>query len=235
MAIPTPPFRVRRLAGWGDRKIAVTTTQLNQETGTSKRTPEWMVSFATLDENLISSVTWNGVDPLLGDAGNGLLNVVEKQINSDPIDATSSIKGWRKFTELFGWDLETTRHVGPDATGALLSSASVQQSPLRLVIASGAFAASVEKVVCTGRQINSITIVRLGHINGRLQVLQASLFRHCRIIRVQQQLDFLILDSTLVRRYTFIAVFGPDGKFNGVSVGRVDVEHGTSSSLSTDL
>jgi hypothetical protein len=74
-----------------------------------------------------------------------------------------------------------------------------------------------------GTLIECVTIIRLGYINGTLNILQTIVFKECRVIRFQQQLDRLILHFTILKKLTMMSVFDQDGAFTGLGVGEIDI------------
>lgn len=183
------------------------------ETGVQKRTPEWMVSFSTVSEALLGGTS-------LMDLG---LGTHELGSWADRIKAFSTVHHLTGFTEVFGWNAELQRYVDGDVSGTLLTSGSVKQSPLVLMIPAASFAASAEEAMVRGTVLHGIALLRLGWILGKLKIMQTIVFNHCRIIRFQQQLDRLILHCNVLTKTTLITSFDQTGKMIGLSVGHNDV------------
>lgn len=205
---------VVRLPGRRDEKI-VTVPVRPYGSGMQKRTPEWMVSFSPLGSTLLTGMTLEN----MGVAALSLSTL------ADTIKAYSSVKKLPIFTEVFGLNSESSRYIRDDVDGALLTAARVQHSPLVLMIPAGAFAADAEDAMFRGKIITCITVVRLGFIRSNLQILQTGLFKDCRIIRFQQQLDRLILHCFVLEKVTTMTVFKQDGSPVGVGVNEISVLH----------
>lgn len=206
-----PPIVVR-LPGRRNETLATNNVR-PLETGIQKRTPEWMVSFSGVSEALL------GGTPLMN------LGLGKRELGSwaDRIKAFSSVHNLTSFTELFGWNAELQRYVDGDVSGTLLTSGSVKQSPLVLMIPAGSFAANAEEAMARGIVIHGITLLRLGWIRGGLKIMQTIVFNHCRIIRFQQQLDRLILHCSVLTKTTMITSFDQTGQAIGFSISQNDV------------
>jgi hypothetical protein len=209
--MPNNPIVVR-IPGRRGEKLATVNVHPNGP-GMQKRTPEWMVSFSSLSEGMLA-----GTPAMYLGLGSRLLAFF-----FDKIGAYSSVNKLSSFTELFGWNAELSRYVDGNLAGALITSASVKHSPIVLMIPSGSFAATAEEAMYKGTLIKCITIIRLGYVKGDLNILQTMVFKECRIIRFQQQLDRLILHCSILKKLTMISVFDQDGSFAGLGVGEVDI------------
>jgi hypothetical protein len=203
---------VVRIPGRRNEKLA-TINVYQDEPGMQKHTPEWMVSFSTLSEGMLA-----GTPAMFLGLGSRLLAFF-----FDKIGAYSSVNKLSSFTELFGWNAELHRYVDGNLAGALITSASIQHSPLVIMIPSGSFAATAEEAMYKGTLIECVTIIRLGYIHGILNILQTTVFKECRIIRFQQQLDRLILHFSILKKLTMVSVFNQDGMLTGFGVGEVNV------------
>lgn len=181
--------------------------------GIQKRTPEWMVSFSNVSE------------ALLGGTILMKLGVGKRELGmwADRVKAFSSVHSLTSFTELFGWNAELQRYVDGDVSGTLLTSGSVKQSPLVLMIPAASFAANAEEVMIRGIVIHGITLLRLGWIRGELKIMQTLVFNHCRVIRFQQQLDRLILHCNVLKKTTMVTSFDQKGQVIGFSIACNDV------------
>ncbi|MDR1908057.1 MAG: hypothetical protein LBQ43_04340 [Holosporales bacterium] len=198
----------------GRRKETIATVNTHpQGHGMQKRTPEWMVSFSTLSAAMLA-----GTPAMLLGLGSRAL-----AFYFDKIQAYSSVNKMSSFTELYGWNAELYRYTSGDTSSSLMSSASVQHSPLVLMIPSGSFAATAEDAMFKGTLIECITLVRLGYVDGIFHILQTIVFTSCRIIRFQQQLDRLILHCSMLQKLTMMTVFGQNGTIAGFGVGEIDL------------
>lgn len=202
-----------RLPGQRNEKLATVSVR-PFDSGIQKRTPEWMVGFSQLGEGFLG-----GTAAIKLGIGAKILAMLY-----DKIKAYSSVDKLSSFTELFGWNAEAYRFVNGDMAGTLLTSASVQHSPLTLMIPAGSFAANAEEAMYKGYLIECITIIRLGYIRGILNILQTIVFKNCRITRFQQQLDRLILHCTILEKITMMTVFNQDGSIAGFGVGNVNIQ-----------
>lgn len=209
------PFVVR-LPGRRNETLAIDNVRPH-ETGMQKRTPEWMVSFSEVSEALLGGT-------MLMKLGLG-----KRALGSwlDKIQAFSTVHNLTSFTEVFGWSAELQRYVDGDVSGTLLTSGSIKQSPLVLMIPASSFAANAEEVMVRGKVIHGITLLRLGWIRGELKIMQAIVFNHCRLIRFQQQLSRLILHWTVLRKTTMLTVFDQTGSVSGFSVSSTSVNRDT--------
>ncbi|MDR0633144.1 MAG: hypothetical protein LBF84_03325 [Holosporales bacterium] len=213
------------LPGRTTEKLA-TINLSNQGSGSCKCTPEWLISFDKVSAGLAAGT-------LALRAGIGI-GVTRYFMGTDPIMAGSSEHNLQAFTELFGWNSETVRFTGGHTSGALLPSASVQFSPLTIMIPSGNFAANAEKAMFNGTLIKAITIIRTGFIAGSLQIVQTVVFRDCRILKFQQQLDRLIMHFSILEKETKMFVFDENGRPCGLTMGTNNIEkNDTSSPLNT--
>lgn len=212
--MPGNPIVVK-IPGRNNEKLGIVNTVKNEISGVQKRTPEWMISFHKISAGLLI-----GTSGLSLRLGSGVIPVF-----CDPIGASSTTNYLEAFTELFGWNSESYRYVGGDVSGSLMTSASVQNSPLTIMIPAGAFAASAENAMYKGTEIDFITIVRLGYIKGSLNILQTIVFSDCRIIKFQQQLNKLIMHFSILKKQTHISAFCQDGMFAGKAVGSIDLEN----------
>lgn len=201
-----------RLPGYRSERLATVKPGPGRP-GMHKRTPEWMVSFSTLSAALL------GGTPALQ------LGLGKKLITSffDKIKATSSVDKLSGFTEVFGWFSEMSRYVEGNMSGCLLDMSGVHNSPLVLMIPSGSAAATLENAMYQDTVIQCIMLIRVGFINGKLQVMQAILFQHCRIVRFQQQLDRLIIHCVILSKTNLICVYNQKGKMTGVGVSNFEV------------
>lgn len=206
-----------RIPGRRNEKLAIT-NNYPLPTGMQKRTPEWMVSFDSVNQALLGGTA---VKDLLPDVT--ALSLLVTQIR-----AFSSVKKLGTFTELFGWNAEAFRFVSGAMAGSLMTSGSVMHSPLTLMIPSGTFAADAEEAMSRGILIRSVIIIRLGHIQGKLSIMQTVVFKDCRFIRFQQQLDRLILHCTILEKQTMLTVFNQDGSIAGFAVGGFNIKTGKS-------
>lgn len=224
MALRSP--LIVRIPGRRPEKLAITNTVPFEAGGMQKRTAEWLLTFGSFANPLVPGLLLTALTTGLGEAISAVLAAL-----AGSIPVQSSAYGFWTFTELFGWNIVSTHHVGGATSGALMSSGSMHQSPLTIMIPSGAFAASAEEVMLKGERIPFTLILRTGHLNGYTVVTQAALFETCRITRFQQQLDRLILHLTVNTQSNFIMVFNQEGRLSGLNVGRIDIHKNTTDDI----
>lgn len=201
-----------RIPGRRNERILVVNTHPQTE-GIQKRTPEWMISFNDLSPMFLTKA-------MALKNSNGV-SVVSTLIEGD-VDTRSTVKGAEYFTELFGWNSESSRYVAGYVAGALFSSASIANSPLSVMLNAGALPATAEDALFKGKIFKAITIIRLGYIAEALTVMQTISFINSRMIRFQQQLDKLILHFAVLKKMTRVSVFTQKGMSAGVAVGIID-------------
>lgn len=134
----------------------------------------------------------------------------------------STVDGFERFIELFGWQGESSRLTGPDVGGPLFASSTLRHTDLVLMIPVGGHAAQIETKMNRGEGIDSLKIIRLGNIQQAKVRLQEIEFNLCKIQTCQQQLDRMIVHVMIGIKTNTIFVFDQTGLCTGQMVSKTN-------------
>ncbi|MDR2464487.1 MAG: hypothetical protein LBD36_02685 [Holosporales bacterium] len=140
---------------------------------------------------------------------------------------SSQLGGFEDYSELFGWNEESSRLTPGNLSNQLMSSASLKHSGLTILIPNGGHSAQIELKMNRGIPLNLIEIVRLGNIQEvkiKLQVLE---YKNCWIQSFQQQLDRIIVTLSISSKKNTVYIYDSTGANKGQMVSEVSYIQGT--------
>lgn len=129
----------------------------------------------------------------------------------------SVIKGYEKYSEVFGWYCESSRHVKGDTTNNLYTSATLWHSDIFLVVQNSNHIAFVKNSIASGHISPEIILIRLTRINNVVQIVQTLTFNTCHWLAIHAHLDWSILRFTACKRTNSVNGFDQDGNPTGQS------------------
>lgn len=181
----------------------VKTKEVNELSGVSKATPEWLVTADTIFArgSMLESGNSYGSD------GNQI--------------------------ELFGFTDGAERETSSHIANQLISSPALRLSDLTIIVQNGTYAPICEQYMNTGQKINTITIKRYGRGDGNgggfgaRICLEERIFTICYITRFQQILDYLALQFRVCTQENKVFAFSQDSMALGGSGNFVSVIDGT--------
>ncbi|MDR1907435.1 MAG: hypothetical protein LBQ43_01055 [Holosporales bacterium] len=130
-------------------------------------------------------------------------------------DGQSTLKGYEKHIELFGWYCESSRHVKGDSSNHLYTSGTLWHSDVFLVMQNGKHNHNINKWIAAGDITTGVTIVRLSRVNDAIQPLQQLRFEICHWAGMHAYLDWSIARFTACRRSNTVFAFDQGGKSKG--------------------
>lgn len=139
---------------------------------------------------------------------------------------SSSLEGYEDFSEIFGWQEESSRFTAGNVSNQLLGSATLKHSGLILLIPNGGHAAQIELKMNRGVPLSLVQIVRLGNIRDVKLKLQVLEYHSCWIQSFQQELDRLILTLSVSYKKNTLFIYDQDGGNKGQMVSEVDYVKG---------
>lgn len=139
---------------------------------------------------------------------------------------SSTLDGYQDFTEIFGWQEESSRFTSGNLSNQLLGSATLKHSGLILLIPNGGHSAQIELKMNRGVPLDIVQIVRLGNIRDVKVKLQLLEYRSCWIQAFQQQLDRVILTLSVSYKKNTIYIYDQSGGNKGQMVSEVDYVKG---------
>ena len=135
----------------------------------------------------------------------------------------SQVKGFEDFTELLGWYGEASRHNGSTVSNAqLASTATLRHSEVVIVVPIAGYTPVLERDMSIGKFLEVVSIVRLGHIMKAKVKLQQIDFTKCRVHKLQQQLDQLIVYLNVSAKKNTVFVYDQTGSNKGQNVSEVN-------------
>jgi hypothetical protein len=140
---------------------------------------------------------------------------------------SSNLDGYRDYSEIFGWNEESSRFTPGNLSNQLLSSATLKHSGLMILIPNGGHSAQIELKMNRGVPLDLITIVRLGNIQDTKVKLQELEYRICWIQSFQQQLDRIIVTVSVSIKKNTIYIYDTDGGNKGQIVSEVNYIQGS--------
>lgn len=171
----------------------VKTDAVNELSGVTKATPEWMVA----------------IDALLAPKHSVLAG---GDTYSDP-----------NMVELFGFSFGVERETTSHIINQLLSSAATRYSDLSIIIQNATSAPILEQKMNDGALIQNVIIKRFGNVGAApaRQILHTMTFSTCYITRFKQVLDYLVLWIRVCEHSEEVFVFGQGGVAGGSVVSTV--------------
>lgn len=131
----------------------------------------------------------------------------------------STITGYQKYCELFGWYGESSRKIKNDIAGFLTPTATLRHSEVVIVIPVFAFLAELENMMNAGTPVPEIEIVNIDSKLGKKQSIQ---FLGCTLTSIQQELDRVVVKMNILAKVDTIKVYSVLGIPAGQKVSRVD-------------
>ena len=128
---------------------------------------------------------------------------------------TSNMKGYEGYAELFSFEADSHRNTCGDMTNSLFTSAAIAHSLVNIEIPYGKYAPSLENSMNNGKLIQSVQIMRLAHIKGKVSVVQQIIFQGCRIANFRQDSDHLFLSFSISSRENIVFKFDQLGNPKG--------------------
>lgn len=139
---------------------------------------------------------------------------------------SSSVDGYEEFTEIFGWQEESSRFTAGNLSNQLLGSATLKHSGLILLIPNGGHSAQIELKMNRGIPLDLVQIVRLGNIRDVKVKLQLLEYHACWIQAFQQELDRVILTLSVSYKKNTLFIYDQAGGNKGQMVSEVDYVKG---------
>ncbi len=139
---------------------------------------------------------------------------------------SSNLTGFEDYSELFGWNEESSRFTPGNLSNQLMSSATLKHSGLMILIPNGGHSAHIELKMNRGVPLEVINIVRLGNIQDAKVKLQLLEYHQCWIQSFQQQLDRIIVTLSVSSKKNTIYVYDNNGTNKGQIVSEVDYVQG---------
>jgi hypothetical protein len=134
----------------------------------------------------------------------------------------SNIDGYKNYTEVFGWHGEASRISTSNASGSFTSPGTLKHSELIVLIPYDGYAAEIENYMNKGQIVDKVTIVRVGFINQSKVKLQEVVYTLCRLQRLEQQLDRLLVALSVTTKKNTIYVYNQAGMLQGSNISNVD-------------
>lgn len=180
---------------------------------------------ATNNELLIGGdkVSVPMMDPTLRQAGQ--VTTPEWMVSIDEL-FESDIKDFETFVELYGWHAEASRETNGNVSGDLVSSASVKQSDVIIIVPMGVYMPLLDDVMQTGKVLGVVTIVRIGSINTTKKEIQRIEFRNCQVTRIEQRLEDAVVTFRPVMRTNIVYRYNNEGLSEGQTVSEFDYSKG---------
>jgi hypothetical protein len=163
------------------------------------------------------------VDPKLHDAD--LVTTPEWMIFMDDL-LGSTIKGFEKYTELFGWYAEHSRETKGNVSGDLVSNACVKQSDVIVIIPMGLYIPKIDNIMTSGKVIEKISIVRIANSEDLKVPIQNINFTECQISKVQQRLKDAVITFRTTSRENIVTQYDQGGNKTGQTVSLYDYKKG---------
>lgn len=135
---------------------------------------------------------------------------------------SSNLEGYTNYSEIFGWNEESSRFTPGNLSNQLLGSATLKHSGLMLLIPNGGHSAHMELKMNRGIPLDIIEIVRLGNIKDSKVKLQVLEYKTCWIQSFQQQLDRVIITVSVSVKKNTIFVYDSSGTNKGQIVSEVN-------------
>lgn len=139
---------------------------------------------------------------------------------------SSNLGGFEDYSEIFGWNEESSRFTPGNLSNQLLGSATLKHSGLTILIPNGGHSAQIELKMNRGIPLDLIEIVRLGNIQDSKVKLQILEYRSCWIQSFQQQLDRIIVTVSVSTKKNTIYVYDNSGTNKGQMVSEVNYIQG---------
>lgn len=135
---------------------------------------------------------------------------------------SSTIDGFDKACELFGWHAEQARITTGSTANQLFTTATVQHSNVSIIIPMGIFVPTLETKMTTGANLASIKISRIANITDQKVPLQEIEYTNCKIDAIQQQLDRVVISFRPETRTNTVYKYKQDGSKEGQAVSKYD-------------
>jgi hypothetical protein len=139
---------------------------------------------------------------------------------------TSNLGGFEDYSEIFGWNEESSRFTPGNLSNQLMGSATLKHSGLTILIPNGGHSAQIELKMNRGIPLDLIEIVRLGNIQDSKVKLQILEYHSCWIQSFQQQLDRVIVTVSISIKKNTIYVYDNTGANQGQMVSEVNYIQG---------
>ncbi|MDR0631110.1 MAG: hypothetical protein LBF66_00870 [Holosporales bacterium] len=139
---------------------------------------------------------------------------------------SSNLSGFEDYSEIFGWNEESSRFTPGNLSNQLLGSATLKHSGLTVLISNGGHSAQIELKMNRGIPLDLIEIVRLGNIQDSKVKLQILEYHTCWIQSFQQQLDRVIVTVSISIKKNTVYVFDNSGANTGQMVSEVNYIQG---------
>jgi hypothetical protein len=135
---------------------------------------------------------------------------------------SSNLGGFEDYSELFGWNEESSRFTPGNLSNQLLGSATLKHSGLTILVSNGGHSAHIELKMNRGIPLDLIEIVRLGNIHDNKVKLQVLEYTKCWIQSFQQELDRIIVTLSISKKKNTVFVYDQTGANKGQIVSEVD-------------
>ena len=164
------------------------------------------------------------VDPKLHDSGQ--VTTPEWMVSIDDL-LESSVKGFEKYCELFGWYAEHSRETKGNVSGDLVSNACVKQSDVIIIVPMGLYIPKIDNTMTSGKVMDKITIVRVANSEKLKVPIQTIEFSGCQVCKIQQRLEDAVITFRPVKRTNTVIQYDQvTGGKTGQTVSEFDYSKG---------
>ncbi|GHS96489.1 hypothetical protein AGMMS50296_2680 [Alphaproteobacteria bacterium] len=135
----------------------------------------------------------------------------------------STIEGYKKYTNLYGYFSESSRYIAPDLSENLFMSSAIKAAELLLILPHGEHGPKIDWKVFDGTIIKKATIVRIGTTEGTVVPLQILTFETVRFTGIELNIRYIAVSAQFAKKTNDIQVFKQsDGKAEGHKISSVD-------------
>lgn len=151
----------------------------------------------------------------------------EWMVTIDGIQTVSTVAGFEKYAELYGFYCESASFFKGDSALDLYPSGCIWHSDVFLVTQTGRHTPEIRNHLNQAMMTANITIVRLAKVANTVHQIQTLTFSTCHWCGIQTYLDWTISRFTACKRTNTIKGFSQGGEDSGAASCEVDYTQNT--------